>query len=89
MKYAKQMLMCHALLLTRLLQVKILKYFDHQNILKFYNWYETDNHYWIIFEYCTGGDLLSVVMQDQKLPEETVHDFGLDIVNGLQYVLVL
>jgi serine/threonine-protein kinase ULK4 len=57
---------------------------DHPNVLKFFNWYETNNHYWIIVEYCSGGDLMNLLMQDQSLPEETVHLFSLDLVRGLQ-----
>jgi serine/threonine-protein kinase ULK4 len=33
----------------------------HPNILKFYNWYETRNHFWIILEYSSGGDLYSML----------------------------
>jgi serine/threonine-protein kinase ULK4 len=39
-------------------EVKLFNKLYHPNILKFYNWYETRNHLWIIFEYCAGGDLL-------------------------------
>jgi serine/threonine-protein kinase ULK4 len=66
-------------------EVRILNMMDHPNILKFHNWYETNNHYWIIVEYCSGGDLMNLLMQDQSLPEETVHLFSLDLVRGLQY----
>lgn len=69
-------------------EVRILNMLDHPNILKFYNWYETNNHYWIIIEYCSGGDLMNLLMQDQSLPEETVHLFSLDLVRGLQYELL-
>lgn len=31
------------------------------NILKFYNWYETRNHFWIILEFCSGSDLYSLI----------------------------
>ena len=33
----------------------------HPNILKFYNWYETRNHFWIILEYCSGSDLYALI----------------------------
>lgn len=69
-------------------EVKILNMLDHPNVLKFYNWYETTNSFWIIIEYCSGGDLMNLLQQDQSLPEETVHLFGLDLVNGLQYVVL-
>lgn len=36
---------------------------DSPNILKFYAWYETTNHLWLILEYCVGGDLMSLISQ--------------------------
>ncbi|KAG2381751.1 hypothetical protein C9374_006135 [Naegleria lovaniensis] len=66
-------------------EAKVLNMLSHTNVLKFHSWYETTNHYWIIVEFCTG-DLMTLISQDQKLPEEAIHLFALDIVNGLQYV---
>lgn len=59
---------------------------DCPHVLKFHSWYETTNHIWVIVEFCTGGDLLTMLTQDTKLPEETVRMFGLDLVIGLQYI---
>ena len=59
---------------------------DHANVLKFYAWYETTNHLWLILEYCVGGDLMSLLRQDVRLPESSVHDFGRDMVVALQYL---
>jgi serine/threonine-protein kinase ULK4 len=39
-------------------EVKIINNLNHPNILRFHNWYETRNHFWIISEYCAGGDLM-------------------------------
>jgi serine/threonine protein kinase len=38
--------------------------------------YETRNHIWLIMEYCTGGDLLNLLLQDTKLPEKSIVVFG-------------
>ena len=38
-------------------EVRIFHNLKNRHILKFFNWYETRNHLWIIFEYCAGGDL--------------------------------
>ena len=46
--------------------------------------YETTNHLWLILEYCVGGDLMSLLRQDVRLPESSVHDFGRDLVVALQ-----
>lgn len=67
-------------------EVRIFHDLNHKNVLKFYNWYETRNHLWIIFEYCAGGDLYSLIEQDKKLPEDTVRKFGFELVEGLSYL---
>lgn len=38
-------------------EVKFLQNIMHRNLVRFHNWYETRNHLWIIFEYCSGSDL--------------------------------
>lgn len=67
-------------------EVRIMHTLDHENILKFYNWYETKNHLWIIFEYCAGGSLLTLIEQDKKINEQAIRSFGFDIVKALLYL---
>lgn len=50
------------------------------------NRYETSNHLWLILEYCVGGDLMSLLRQDMRLPESSIHDFGRDLVISIQYL---
>ncbi len=42
-------------------EVKIFNNLNHPHILKFFNWYETKNHLWLLFEYCSGGDLMQLL----------------------------
>ena len=67
-------------------EVKVIYRLKHPNILRFYNWYETTNHLWLILEYCTGGDLLHVLTQDRALPERCVKVLGVDLLAGLQHL---
>jgi len=67
-------------------QVAILYALQHVNILKFINWYETSRHIWIIVEYCSGGTLLDILKQDNKLPEISIKIFTWQILNALQYI---
>ena len=39
-------------------------------MIEYLNCYETRNHLWVIFEYCAGGDLLRLLKQDSRLPED-------------------
>ena len=67
-------------------EVRIFHNLEHPNVLRFYNWYETRNHLWIIFEYCPGGDLLKLLEDDKKLPEQTIKKFAFELVEGLSYL---
>ena len=67
-------------------EVNVFKGLDHHNIVKFYSWYETRNHLWIIYEYCSGGDLYNMIEQDKKLPEDTVRKFAYELIEGLSYL---
>ena len=46
--------------------------------------YETNNHLWLILEFCVGGDLKTLLAEDRKLPESSVHDIGRDLLSALQ-----
>ncbi len=65
-------------------EVRTMHALQHSNILRFYAWYETTNHLWLILEFCVGGDLTSLLAKDKRLPEDAVHDFGRDMFTALQ-----
>ena len=65
-------------------EVQVLRSLSHDLVLKFYAWYETQNHLWLILEYCVGGDLLALLRQDEALPPKSVAAFGADLVVALR-----
>ncbi|CAM8911860.1 unnamed protein product [Rhodiola kirilowii] len=67
-------------------EVRILHALDHPNVLHFYSWYETSAHLWLVLEYCVGGDLMTLLRQDNQLPEESVHTLACDLVKALQFL---
>jgi serine/threonine-protein kinase ULK4 len=58
----------------------------HKNVVKFYEWYETSNHLWLVVELCTGGTLEAILKQDQCMPESSIRNFGIDLCEGLFHV---
>ena len=46
------------------LQVRLVHEIEHENIVKFYEWYETSNHLWMVVELCTGELFLSRLNSD-------------------------
>uniref|UniRef100_A0A3B5R8Q8 Unc-51 like kinase 4 n=1 Tax=Xiphophorus maculatus TaxID=8083 RepID=A0A3B5R8Q8_XIPMA len=67
-------------------KVRLSQDLDHPNIVRFYEWFETSKHLWVIVELCTGGSLESVVAHDGNLSEDIVRRFGWDLVKGLRYI---
>ncbi|ETL43759.1 ULK/ULK protein kinase [Phytophthora nicotianae CJ01A1] len=67
-------------------EVPFLHKLESPYVLKFFDWYESSNHIWLILEYCMGGDLLNLITQDKQLPESAVQSFGIELVAGLQYL---
>ncbi|KHG14685.1 Serine/threonine-protein kinase ULK4 [Gossypium arboreum] len=67
-------------------EVRILHSLNDPNILKFHSWYETSAHLWLVLEFCTGGDLMTLLRQDGKLPEDSIHFLAYDLVKALQYL---
>ena len=65
-------------------EVQVLRSLSHDLVLKFYAWYETQNHLWLILEYCVGGDLLALLRQDEALPPKSVAAFGRDLAVALR-----
>jgi len=59
---------------------------EHPNIVRFYEWYETTNHLWLVVELCAGNSLQDILSQDSFLPEPVVKSFGKDLVAGLAYL---
>ncbi|XP_037982766.1 serine/threonine-protein kinase ULK4 isoform X1 [Motacilla alba alba] len=66
--------------------VRLTQGLTHKNIMTFYEWYETSNHLWLVVELCTGGSLESVIAQDERLPEDVVREFGVELVAGLYHI---
>ena len=67
-------------------EVQVLRATSHPGVLRFHAWYETQNHLWLILEYCVGGDLLGVLKQDVALPEASVARFAADLCESLRVV---
>lgn len=50
-------------------EIEILKCLKSQNVVGFLDVMESDNYYYIVQEYCSGGDLSSVIEKRKRIPE--------------------
>lgn len=68
-------------------EIEILKNLDHPNIIRFFEAYESKNAYFIVQEFCGGGDLGQIFeMQCLKFNEDDARDFMWQIMLAINYL---
>ena len=65
-------------------EVEILKELDHPNLIKCYDVIESESSYYLVLEYCNGGDLESHLVMHKKLPEDEIIFITKQILNGFE-----
>ena len=66
-------------------ELNILKKIDHQNIVKIYEYYSDNDNYYLITEYCSGGDLYNV-MKTQFISESQAACIMYQILLAINYI---
>ena len=67
-------------------EIKILQMMDHPNIIKTYKVIENEKNYFIIMEYCQGGELFNYIVDKEKLDENEASMFFFQLINALEYI---
>ena len=65
-------------------EVNILKKIDHKNIIKIFEFYIDDNNYYLVTEYCKGGELF-VLLRKIKLTEIQVAYIMFQLFSAINY----
>jgi 5'-AMP-activated protein kinase catalytic alpha subunit len=66
-------------------EVQNLKLVCHPNIIKFYNFINFQNNFYIVMEYVPGGDLYDFIMKNSKLNEVQTCFLFKQIIAGVDY----
>ncbi len=67
-------------------EMKIIKQLNHENIVKVYDVFENNEYYFIIMDYCEGGELFDYIVKKERLKEEEAAYFFYQIINALEYI---
>ena len=67
-------------------EMSIVKNLNHPNIIKTYEIFENEKYYYIIMDYCKGGELFDYIVKKGRLNEEETSFFFYQIINGLEYI---
>ncbi|XP_046492633.1 maternal embryonic leucine zipper kinase [Neodiprion pinetum] len=68
------------------MEVEALKTLAHQHVCKLYQVIETDSHYFMIIEYCSGGELFDHIVEKNRLTETESRKFFRQIVSAVAYL---
>ena len=71
---------------TLFLENEIVKKLHHKNIVYVSEILEDDKNYYIIMEYCKGGELFDYIVQKQRLCEDEASIFFYQLINGVEYI---
>ena len=68
-------------------EVKIMKDFEHPNIVNYFETYDDVTYVYLVMELCEGGDLFSRAIEiDQKLSEEEASGYIKSLVIALKHI---
>lgn len=69
-----------------LMEIEILKYINHPNIISMYDVVISERSIYIILEYCKGGELHKFIQtyKNNGIPESTVYHFMVQLREGLK-----
>ena len=66
-------------------EIRILKKLDHPNILKLYEVFEDTKAYYLITEYCKGGELFEEITRKEKFCEADAASVIYQILSAVTY----
>ncbi|KAK6465359.1 serine/threonine protein kinase [Scheffersomyces coipomensis] len=62
------------------------KQLKHKNIVTLYEVIKTEQHLWLVLEYCEGSELYYLIYEKKRIPIEECQHIFFQIVLGLKYV---
>ncbi|XP_068084955.1 maternal embryonic leucine zipper kinase [Anabrus simplex] len=68
------------------LELQALQTLSHHHICKLYQIIETDTHFFMVVEYCSGGELFDHIVERNRLGEMHARSFFRQIVSAVAYL---
>lgn len=66
-------------------EIRLLRYFNHPNIIKLYDVLDTTTDIFVVMEYVSGGELFDLIAQKGRLPESEARYYFKQIIDGVDY----
>lgn len=67
-------------------EIKVLKSCENSNVIRLYDMKKTPNNFYLILEYCNGGDLDVYVKKRKYLTENEAIDIMCQLIHGFEHL---
>jgi serine/threonine protein kinase len=67
-------------------EIEMLKSLKHENIVEMHDAIYTEEHLFLLLEYCPNGDLLNYVINNERLPYDQIQRFFYQIVSAVCFM---
>lgn len=66
-------------------EIDVLAFLDHPNIAKLCDFFKDESNYYLVMEYCSGGELENYIVKNGKVREETAALLFQQVVSAVAY----
>ncbi|EGT51474.1 hypothetical protein CAEBREN_07911 [Caenorhabditis brenneri] len=67
-------------------EMDALRNLSHQNICRLYHYVETDDKFYLVMEYCSGGEMFDYIVRKERLEESEARHFFRQLVSAIAFV---
>ncbi|CAP22994.2 Protein CBR-PIG-1 [Caenorhabditis briggsae] len=67
-------------------EMDALRNLSHQNICRLYHYIETEDRFFIVMEYCSGGEMFDYIVRKERLEESEARHFFRQLVSAIAFV---
>lgn len=66
-------------------ELEILRTLDHPNVVKLYEWFEDEKNFYLVMEYCSGGELFDRIKGEGQFTENEAKNIFKQIMTAVHY----
>ena len=66
-------------------EISIMKVVDHPNIVKLYEFFEDDENFYIIQEFCSGGQLFEAILKKKTFSENEASEIMTQLLSAIAH----
>lgn len=67
-------------------EIAIMKEINHENVVRLFGTFTSKNNFYLVLEFCGGGDLHNYILRHTRLDETITRRFLIQLARGLQFL---